>query len=311
MIKIGAVTLDTSHPFAFAKIMESIPAMGYTGVFDDSFRGHSEVAEFCERYRVKRCFSLEELAQESDIGLIHSCNWSKHLAYAEPFLRLDKPVFIDKPFVGSLRDCQKAQALSAQGKRLLGSSSLRYATEIDEFLSIPVAQRGEILSVYASCGVDEFNYGIHIVEGILRLVGSTPLSVQSMERGARHAVVCESYQIRFENGANALYTISMGIWQPFVFSILTSKRTYSLPINSDALYPKLLTEIANALCADSSKLATVDELTLAVQTMLAGKQSRESKGIPVLLTELQEEAAFDGSAFYQAYRKSAKPIPLD
>ena len=54
---------------------------------------------------------------------------------------------IDKPLVGSERDCRRVRELASQGAVLLGSSSARYTYEIQELSRLPVEERGELVSV--------------------------------------------------------------------------------------------------------------------------------------------------------------------
>ena len=89
-----------------------------------------------------------------------------------PFIERNKPVFIDKPIVGSFADCRKLEQLAAQGAVILGSSSVRYAEEVDAFLAEPIEERGELMTIYGTAGVDEFNYAIHIIEAIHQLAGA-------------------------------------------------------------------------------------------------------------------------------------------
>ena len=172
MIRVGAVNIDTSHPMGFGEVMEKGDRARYVGVYNDSFRDDREVEGFIRRFGLeKRCSSLEELAQMSDIGFIHGCNWDDHLRCALPFIQMGKPVFIDKPIVGNLTDCEKLLALAQDGAVILGASSARYAYEIQQFLAVPEEERGKIVQVFGTAGVDEFNYGVHIAEALAGILG--------------------------------------------------------------------------------------------------------------------------------------------
>lgn len=134
MIKAGLVNMDTSHPRCFAEVMRRMGRIRYSAIYDDSFRSPTEIKEFMEIYGLEeRCASLEELADSTDVGFIHGCNWDDHLRCAEPFWRRGKPVFIDKPLVGCLRDCRRVRDWVERGAVILGSSSVRYAEEIKRY----------------------------------------------------------------------------------------------------------------------------------------------------------------------------------
>ena len=223
MIRIGAVTIDTSHPLAFARLMAEDKRARYVGVFDDSFRSDAEVEGFVKNFGLeKRCSSLAELAEMSDIGFIHSCDWDRHLDYALPFIEKGKPVFIDKPIVGNLKDCQKLVELAEAGAVILGSSSVRYCREVVQFAEQPVDERGEMISIFGTSGVDEFNYGIHVVEGICGLVRKPAQAVKFIGRGSKDGKISESFYIDFGDGQNAIYNTFLGTWQPFAYTIKTT-----------------------------------------------------------------------------------------
>ena len=116
MIRIGAVNIDTSHPLGFAEVMEKSDRARYVGVYNDSFRNDAEVEGFIRRFGLKkRCDTLEELAEMCDIGFIQGCDWDDHIRCAMPFIERGKPVFLDKPMVGNLRDLKKLEELVANG----------------------------------------------------------------------------------------------------------------------------------------------------------------------------------------------------
>lgn len=137
MIRIGVVNIDTSHPKTFAEHLHSGNRARYVALYNDGFRGNDEVDTFIKNYGLERCCSIDELADMVDIGFIQGCNWDKHLEQAMPFIKRDKPVFIDKPMIGNMEDCLTLERLAREGNVILGSSSVRYAYEIVDFISKP------------------------------------------------------------------------------------------------------------------------------------------------------------------------------
>jgi predicted dehydrogenase len=225
-----------------------------------------------------------------------------HLDYAMPFIKKGKPVFIDKPLVGNLSDCEKVLELAKNGAIILGASSVRYCYEIKEFMRIPVEERGEIISITATSGVDEFNYGIHVVEGINALAGSGAKSVKFIGRSQVDKSYCESYCIEFEDGIMAVYHTMTGCWQPFVFTIITTKNTYYFKIDSSRLYNALVNEVCDYMENKPNHMATPEELVKSVRIMLAGKASREQNGATIKLSEIPEKLiGFNGTVFAKGY----------
>ncbi len=312
MKRIGVVNIDTSHPLAFAGYLHKQDRARYVAVYNDSFRGDDEVDSFVKKFGLeKRCQSIEELVQLVDIGFIQSCNWDNHIKEAMPFIRSGKPVFIDKPMVGSLVDCEKIETLAEQGAVILGSSSVRYAEEIEDFLNQPLGKRGEIIALFGTAGVDEFNYAIHIVEALCQLAGAEPVSTNFTGRAVRGGLISETFLVRFANGITATYTTCHGIWQPFELIVMTTKSTFHFRIDTSKLYPALLDRLCLYLETGENTLAPVKQITWAIKAMLAGRISRNQGGGEIELARLsKDDPGFDGAEFQRQYAKAAAKIYL-
>ncbi|MBI5091663.1 MAG: Gfo/Idh/MocA family oxidoreductase [Candidatus Hydrogenedentes bacterium] len=297
MITVGAIDIDTSHPKAFAPFMKASGRARYTGVYNSGFRSDAYVAKFMEEHEVpKRYDSLDDLARNVDIGFIHSCNWDKHISLAKPFVDAGKPVFIDKPIVGSLRDCMQLLEWEKAGAVVLGSSSVRYAREIQAFMAKPLDERGAILSIFGTSGVDEFNYGVHVVEGIGGFLPGGAFSVQCVQIGA-----VEQYHVTYRTGETALYQLHTGAWLPFVFCVTTTKNVFSLPVDAGGLYAALLDRIFDFM-ESGAPLASTASLIESVKICLAGKTSRERGNAVIKLEDLRlDDPGYDGAAFERGY----------
>lgn len=307
MIRIGAVNIDTSHPLGFGEVMEKENRARYVGVYNDSFRPDSEVEGFITRFGLeKRCDTLEELAEMCDIGFIHGCDWDGHLRCAMPFIERGKPVFIDKPLVGNLADCRRVEQLVQNGAVILGASSARYAYEVQQLLAMPAEERGEIVTVFGTAGVDEFNYGVHIAEAIGGILGSGAENVRYMGRGDAGGKYAESYFVQYKNGKSAIFNTFTGTWQPFVLTVMTTKTTHHFRMDSNRLYEALVHEICDYMEGKPNRLAAPDALLESVKVMLAAAASRARGGAPVALDALTDDMpAYDGRAFWQSYGASA------
>lgn len=312
MIRVGVVNIDTSHPNAFAQKMIDDGRARYVAIYNDGFRGDDEVNGFMEKYGLeKHCATVEELAETVDIGFIQGCNWDTHLNYVEPFVKLGKPVFIDKPIVGSMPDLKKLKELTDAGAVILGSSSARYAQEVGEFLEIPEEERGQIVSIFGSCGVDEFNYGVHIVEVIGGLMGTGAKDCRFAGRAEVGGKVAETFLATFENGASATYTLFHGTHHPFTVTIQTTKKTYTFTINNSRIYMALLTRIMDYMQTGKSTLATIEELSETIKIMLAGKLSRDNGGKVIALSDIPEDyEGYDGALFEKGYAAAANKMYL-
>ncbi len=315
MKKIGLVNIDTSHPFSWAEKMEATPEldMQYAMLFSDGFRGDDEVNWFINKYNMMgRAATIDELAEKCDVGFVQSCNWEKHIEQALPFIKLGKPVLLDKPFVGSVKDIKKIRELQADGAKFIGSSSARYAEEIQEFLAKPVEERGEIVSVYGESGVDEFNYGVHVGEILSELAGAKAVSCRFTAATEREGAKCEVYTVRFENGVIGTYVTYLSGWRPFNVSVMTTKTSYCFKMDSSKIYMALLTRVSEYLKTGKQTTADVEMLLNVSEFMLCGKRSRDfENGREVLISELKEDDKFDGYKFEKAYGDAASVMYKD
>jgi len=313
MINIGVVNIDISHPKAFSEYLLKGDRARFTAVFNDGFRGDDEVLAFMKRNNIKkRCSCIEELVDHVDIGFIHSCNWENHLRQAMPFIVRRKPVFIDKPLVGSLSDCRKLEELASKGAVILGSSSVRYAEEVKNFVDIPEEERGKIVNIFGTSGVDEFNYTIHIVEAIGGIAGAGAVSNKFVGCSEIDGKKCETFYIKFNNGIAAIYNSFHGTWQPLEIVIMTTKDTYRFRIDIIKSYEALLDMVCDYMETKINALAPVNKITESVKIMIAGKISRQKGGVEVNLTDLPDvDPGYDGNLFEAGYVASAIKIYSD
>jgi len=312
MIRIGVVNIDVSHPKAFSEYLKGDSRARYVAVYNDGFRGDDEVLGFIENYGLeKRCSSVEELADCVDIGFVQGCNWNKHLEYAMPFIERKKPVFIDKPIVGTLADCRRIEELAGKGAVILGSSSVRYSEEVTDFLNKGEDEAGKVLSIFGTCGVDEFSYGVHIVEAIGAIAGTGAVSNRFIGRSEMDGKVCETFYVRFANGTNAVYNLFQGTWQPFDMQIMTTKSTYQFRIDTSKIYGALLDRICDYMETGRNTIAPVQTLTESIKIMLAGRISRENAGKEVKLSEIPaDDPGYDGYKYEKGYAAAAAKIYL-
>jgi Predicted dehydrogenases and related proteins len=312
MIRIGVVNIDVSHPKAFSEYLAKMDRARYVAVYNDGFRGDDEVEAFMQRFNLqKRCSSIEELADFVDIGFVQSCNWDNHLKQAMPFIERGKPVFIDKPIAGSLTDCRKLEQLVSKGAVILGCSSLRYAEEVVDFVNKPEEERGKILNIFGTSGVDEFNYSIHIVEAIGGIAGTGAISNKFVGRSEVDGKKCETFYVKFNSGIMAIYNSFHGLWQPSEIVIMTTKGTYRFGIDFSKVYGALLDRICDYMEKKINALAPVEAITESVKIMLAGRISREKGGIEVKLSDIPaDDPGYDGDIFKKEYAAAAKKIYL-
>ena len=171
-----------------------------------------------------------------------------------------------------------------------------------------MAERGEILTIYGICGVDEFNYAVHVLEGFSALAQSDMISTKYIGE----AKGAEMYCVEFENEIKGIYQFVKGPWYPFSFTVMTTKNTYVLDVKPNGLYVPMLREIHKQLTEGKSRLADVEKLINCTQAMLCGKKSKEQlNGAEVTIDMLEADDKFDGYAFEKEYGANAGVLYKD
>jgi len=190
-LRLGMIGLDTSHVAAFTKLLNDPKAKDHVegGKVVAAFKGGSKdiesswsrVDKYAEQlqkdYGVKLCDSIEELCQQVDAVFLESVDGRPHLEQAKPVIKAGKPLFIDKPMAGSLKDAIEIFRLARQAKvPVFSASSLRFGKTTQAVRNGCI---GKVLSAETSSPAslephhpDLFWYGIHGVEALFTVMGT-------------------------------------------------------------------------------------------------------------------------------------------
>ena len=207
-IKIGIIGLDTSHAPAFAKLFNSEntnPALSGFNVVAAYPQGSTEIKSSVERIPdyskqvqevgVEVVDSIKKLLSMVDVVLLETNDGRPHLAQAQEVFKAGKPVFIDKPVAGSLKDAVTIYRDAAVKKvPMFSASSLRYMKNVHA-----VRHENKIGQVL---GADTFSpatlephhpdlfwYGIHGVEVLFTVMGAGCESVTRFQTADTDVVV--------------------------------------------------------------------------------------------------------------------------
>lgn len=190
-LRVGMIGLDTSHVVQYLNILndpqhkDHVPGAkivaGFKGGSPDVESSRTRVDGFTktavEKFGVKMYDSIEELARNVDAILILSVDGRPHLDQFRRTMAAKKPVFIDKPLAGSLKDAVELVRLAkANNVPVFSSSSLRYAPDS------PATQLDKVGAVASAISFgpaelephhpDMFWYGIHAVEALYAVLGT-------------------------------------------------------------------------------------------------------------------------------------------
>jgi hypothetical protein len=188
-LRVGLIGLDTSHVIAFTKTLnddkskDHIPGARVVAVFKGGSPDVASSASRVDGYTtdllkypgVKLYNTVAELVQNVDAVMIESVDGRPHLQYAREVLPSGKPVFIDKPVGGSLRDALEIYRLAKQHNTpMFSSSSLRF----NAVAALQGVKYGDLrgASSFGPCELephhpDLYWYGIHAVEILYTVMG--------------------------------------------------------------------------------------------------------------------------------------------
>jgi len=190
-LRIGLIGLDTSHVTAFTKLFNDPTDANHVagGKVVAAFKGGSRdiesswsrvegyTKELQEKYGVRIVDSIEELCQQVDAVMLTSVDGRPHLQQARPVFKARKPLFIDKPVGGSLRDAIEIYRLSREANvPCFSSSSLRYYPGLVELKRQDVGELKGAISTGPSPTEphhpDLFWYGVHPTEALFAIMGT-------------------------------------------------------------------------------------------------------------------------------------------
>ena len=151
----------------------------YAWAETDTFPDKISTDEWCEKFGVEKCNSIEELCEKSDyIMILAPANPEKHLKYAETVLKYGKNTYIDKTFAPNLKEAKAIYDLGEKyGTKFFSTSALRYADELKEHVS-------NLNSVIIRGGGRSFQeYIIHQIEMAVKMMGKGAEKVKVLNGG--------------------------------------------------------------------------------------------------------------------------------
>ena len=137
-------------------------------------------AQWCEKFGVEQCQSIEQLCEKSDyIFVLAPSDPDKHLAYAQKVLPYGKRTYIDKTFAPDYATAKKIFDIAQQyGTPFFSSSALRYAEELKGV--------GPVNSLFLTASGSNFpEYIIHPVEMLVSLLNDPMEKVKVEAVGAQ------------------------------------------------------------------------------------------------------------------------------
>ena len=220
-IKEANATLGTDYQVAY----------GWAEL-DVSPRDGVTTAQWCEKFGVTPCATLEEICEKSDVLLILApSDPEKHLPYAKVALTYGKPTYIDKTFSPDLAEAKEMFAIAkAHNTPLFSSSALRYATELD---SVEGCYR--IMTTGSGKTADE--YIVHQTEMVVKKLGLGAKTAMAEPWGEDEVI----FRVGYDDGRSAVMSYTQKA-SPFTLYMVGKEKTSWKKVDS-AFFPALLTDI--------------------------------------------------------------------
>jgi hypothetical protein len=297
-IRLGMIGLDTSHVPAFTEILNNpkakdhVPGARVVAAFKggsaDIPLSASKVEEYTatirDRHGVKIYDTIEQVCAEVDAVLIMSVDGRPHLEQAKPVIAARKPLYIDKPAAGTLRDVLEIFRLAqSAGVPMFTASSLRYSKSTQ---AVRAGSIGRVLSAQTSSPAhiephhpDLFWYGVHGCESLFTVMGTG----------------CETVQ-RFQTADGKIQVI--GKWKGGRTGTFLEAENYSglahgekgdAPVGAYDGYAPLVGEIVKFFQTRQPPVPAAESIEIFA-FMEAADESKRQGGKPVALAEVIEKA---------------------
>ena len=285
MFEIGLIGLDTSHPEAFARVLDAHNDATVSAVWDGGeVRDDAYVDEFCAEFDARRHDTPTTMVDDVDGVMILTVDWNTHRPLAIPFLEAGVPVLIDKPVAGCHEDID-AIAAAAGNTPIFGGSAIPFHPRLAEF---PTGETGR--AMYCAGYNDPFYYGIHLIDTICLLTDGAWSSVTPLN-GPGTVVGVE-----FEGGSHATLQLD-GPDDDATFGILDVHdhvRSACIGVEHEEyqrMYARFVEGFIETLRGerdDSARLLNGASLLLAVKSTLDGNEQVTRDTLPDVFVDCDE-----------------------
>ncbi len=300
-LRIGIIGLDTSHVTAFTKLINDtddaqhvaggkvVAAFkgGSADIESSSSRVDGYTKELVEKYGVKIYDTIPELCKNVDAVLLESVDGRPHLEQVKPVFASGKPVFIDKPVAGTLKDAIEIFRLAAEAKvPCFSSSSYRYYQSLQEVLKQDIGDVRSCISI-GPCHLephhpDLFWYGVHATEALFTVMGAGCETVVRTTTPDTD-IVTGTWK---EGRTGTLYGIRTS-GTPHKVIVFGSKAVAEQENSGD--YAPLVAEIMKFFQTGVAPVSPVETVNMFA-FMEAADESKRLGGAPVKISDVMEKA---------------------
>jgi hypothetical protein len=297
-LRLGLIGLDTSHVTAFTDILNDPAAKqhvagarvvaafkgGSSDIPSSRDRVEGYTKTLVEKHGVRIYDSIEAMCRDVDAVLLESVDGRPHLEQARPVIAAGKPLYIDKPMAGSLKDGIEIFRLARQAKvPVFTASSLRFAKDT---LAVRAGAIGTVTNAVTSSPAelephhpDLFWYGIHGVESLFTVMGP---GCEAVRRGTNATGGIE-VKGRWKDGRTGTFSEGKG------YTGTAWGTQGSRAVGAYDGYAPLVAEIVKFLQTAVAPVAPAETLEI-LAFMEAADESKRRGGAEVTLAEVLAKA---------------------
>ena len=303
-LRLGLIGLDTSHVIAFTSRLNEVDSpnhvpgarviAAFKGGSDDIKSSRTRVEGYTktltEKYGVKIYDDISKLCKAGDAGLLTSLDGRPHLAQVRPVIQAKLPVFVDKPFAGSLKDAVEIFRLAKEANvPCFSSSSLRWYPGVVEIANADVGQLKSAISYGPAPAEphhpDLFWYGIHPTESLFTVMGP---GCESVTRTSTDDTVVVT-GIWKDGKVGTLHGIASGR-TGYKVTAFGPKAIAEQKSGGD--YTRMLREIIKFF--RTGKPPVSSDITLEIYAFMeAADESKRRGGLPVKISEVLKKAGLN------------------
>ncbi|MDN3555238.1 Gfo/Idh/MocA family protein [Halomonas maura] len=289
------------HPFSFSAIINGycdhgLRAAGWPVIYDYVRRRHGsefgvgdlrvthawtqdveQTASLCAAARIPHAVRDPlEMIGAVDAVIIARDDHASHRPLAGPFLEAGVPVFIDKPLTLDLDELRDFAPYLERGL-LMSCSGMRYARELDTWRAGQV-DHGDIKLVRGTIVNGWERYGVHLLDAILPLLASRPVSVRALP------AVHDSLVVTMTDGVSVHIDALGQVPVVFRIELLGSRQVGGVDITDNfSMFRRTLWEFWRQVVEERPAIPAADTIEV-MRTLIAGNRALQTR----------EEVALDG-----------------
>ena len=284
------------HPFSYSSIIngysdEGLSQSGWPGIYQYVRRRHpsefgvegltityawtqdQEVTEkLCAACKIPHlALDLGDLIGKVGAVILARDDFPSHFEMALPFLEAGMPVFVDKPLSVHISELNVYRPYLESGQ-LMSCSGMRYSRELDEPRA-NLASYGRLKLVRGAVVLSWEKYGVHLIDAVLGMTESRPVSVLVV--AAEHM----SATVRFEDGMLFQLDALENCPPTFHVDLFGTERTAAFDITDNfSMFRRMLWEFSHSIQTGIPAIPaqrTLDSMRVLIAGRLSAQQKRE------------------------------------